>query len=1420
MAYRDLTVDVEARQWRAREWENEPVYQFMAEYAKSGRARCRLCSEKIEKGSVRMGTPIKWRGGDFGWINSWMHLKCTRCEPGSTCKEVFGMNELLEEDRKLVKLELAKEGLPDHIKKIDPTDPTFLTKRVLKRVKPCKEVDAKLLPYQEEGLGWMLAQENEAKHRGGILADEMGMGKTIQTIALICAQKRRRREERAAAAKRKKTTEKVDGVAETSVKERPTLIVTPSSALLQWQEEIEKFTTENALSVVVFHSGRLRRGLTTDSLLKYDVVLTSYPIVENEFRRAVNRQKVDCSFCGRAFLPSKLSVHQRYFCKLNPKAKRTARQALQERSSSPTVSRSTKRAMRTLHIIDDNNAHEIVTSSEGGSVARTGKNRRRRRGVPTPSAIYRELMEEANREPLRMYDKGTRRREDESKERVETASPTIVNLENTTTSSASSSSTTSPVPPATSTMSTPSTSSSARRSPPIQSASSKRTIGSVKLSECVDTLSSVFGTRFPKTLLERVASECQGDVAECTNRLLDGASASSPAPQKEDMMSDDSECAFVRVVASPIKKSKKKKKKNQRRKKPAKKKTTARSRDDAKEVTKQQRHVMFDEAQYRRIGTMEVEEADKTWAPIELFRHRIVTNRVVLAFVGDVFEGLNESYTFDDETLRDPDGDSIMYRNFVPDAVDEETGPHKTTKSDMKKKKKKKTTMKRSRKRKRATTKGKGKKKSSMWVGSDSDFEMSDDDSATDSDSDFDLPKKCRTPSKHKSGKKPKAVRTSPYFDKSTKKVGKQLAKSGKRKKNATKSKRRSKKKSGKGKKGSAAVSSSESDDESSSSASDEDDTNCIVVDPFDEAERRQQDLLGYKLSESILHCVRWERIILDEAHKIKGRTSSTAQAIFGLRAKYRWCLTGTPLQNRVGELYALVRFLCIDPFAYYFCKKKGCDCKMLQWSMGREQRGCTNCGCPPMRHYSYFNREILNPIKRYGYIGDGRRGMLTLKNEVLDKVMLRRTKKEKQKEMKLPPLTVEVKTLELDDKERDFYEAIYKRTKAKFNAYVTKGTVLHNYMHIFELLSRLRQTCDHPYLVIHREDDDAFGSLPSKSSGGGDVCGICLEDIDLDTEKCAVTGCKHVFHQNCMLTYAEKDSGKKGAAKPKKKAFRNFKMLDKTCPTCFSPLVVTMNLRGLEKESDKSASTCVVCMDRPRDCMILPCGHAYFCGQCVNALDTRTCPMCRGKIEKTVKLSGGGRGGSSAGMSMGRKTILQRLNMKEWVSSTKIEAVCAELKAMKKGEKAIVFSQYTRMLDLVTWRLKRAGLKVCVLVGSMPLAQRKSTLAAFKTDPEISCILMSLKAGGEGLNLQVASRVLLLDPWWNPAVEDQAIQRAHRIGTLHPVRATRFITKSTIEERMDELQSKKRQVFEGTIDSSAEALSTLTQEDIRFLFS
>lgn len=109
--------------------------------------------------------------------------------------------------------------------------------------------------------------------------------------------------------------------------------------------------------------------------------------------------------------------------------------------------------------------------------------------------------------------------------------------------------------------------------------------------------------------------------------------------------------------------------------------------------------------------------------------------------------------------------------------------------------------------------------------------------------------------------------------------------------------------------------------------------------------------------------------------------------------------------------------------------------------------------------------------------------------------------------------------------------------------------------------------------------------------------------------------------------------------------------------------------------------------------------------------------------------------------------------------------------------------------------------------------------LYAFNKDPNLRVILISLKAGGEGLNLQVASRIFLMDPWWNPAAEMQAIQRAHRIGQTRPVQGVRFICKDTIEERILQLQEKKQLVFDGTVGASNQAMHKLTQEDLRFLF-
>merc|ERR1719450_24523 len=158
----------------------------------------------------------------------------------------------------------------------------------------------------------------------------------------------------------------------------------------------------------------------------------------------------------------------------------------------------------------------------------------------------------------------------------------------------------------------------------------------------------------------------------------------------------------------------------------------------------------------------------------------------------------------------------------------------------------------------------------------------------------------------------------------------------------------------------------------------------------------------------------------------------------------------------------------------------------------------------------------------------------------------------------------------------------------------------------------------------------------------------------------------------------------------------------------------------------------------------------------------------------------------------------------------------------MMKGDKtnkAIVFSQFTAMLELVEFRLKREGIACVIFRGGMTMQARDDAIAAFNTDPTLKVILISLKAGGEGLNLQVANHVFLLDPWWNPAGELQAIQRAHRIGQTKEVRAVRFITTGTVEEKIVALQEKKQLVFDGAIDGSSASIAKLTEQDLRFLF-
>ncbi|KDO54698.1 hypothetical protein CISIN_1g0027441mg, partial [Citrus sinensis] len=150
---------------------------------------------------------------------------------------------------------------------------------------------------------------------------------------------------------------------------------------------------------------------------------------------------------------------------------------------------------------------------------------------------------------------------------------------------------------------------------------------------------------------------------------------------------------------------------------------------------------------------------------------------------------------------------------------------------------------------------------------------------------------------------------------------------------------------------------------------------------------------------------------------------------------------------------------------------------------------------------------------------------------------------------------------------------------------------------------------------------------------------------------------------------------------------------------------------------------------------------------------------------------------------------------------------------------KGIVFSQFTSFLDLINYSLHKSGVNCVQLVGSMSIPARDAAINRFTEDPDCKIFLMSLKAGGVALNLTVASHVFLMDPWWNPAVEQQAQDRIHRIGQYKPIRIVRFLIENTIEERILKLQEKKKLVFEGTVGGSADAFGKLTEADMRFLF-
>ncbi|KAK3326582.1 SNF2 family N-terminal domain-containing protein [Apodospora peruviana] len=478
----------------------------------------------------------------------------------------------------------------------------------------------------------------------------------------------------------------------------------------------------------------------------------------------------------------------------------------------------------------------------------------------------------------------------------------------------------------------------------------------------------------------------------------------------------------------------------------------------------------------------------------------------------------------------------------------------------------------------------------------------------------------------------------------------------------------------------------------------------------------------GLFKEKSVVHQTEFHRVILDEAHSIKTRTTMTAKACFALKVTYRWCLTGTPLQNRIGEFFSLVRFLNIKPFASYLCKQ--CSCCTLEWSMNEDGK-CTHCNHYSMSHVSVFNQELLNPILKFGNRGKGAEAFQKLRI-LTDRIMLRRLKKDHTNAMELPVKEINVERQFFGEEENDFANSIMTSGRRKFDTYVATGVLLNNYANIFGLIMQMRQVADHPDLILKKNSEGGQNIL---------VCNIC----DEPAEDAIRSRCKHDFCRICVKSYLH------SATEPE-------------CPHCHIPLSIDLEQPEIEQD------------------------------------------------EATVKKS----------------SIINRIKMENWTSSSKIELLVHELHKLRSdnaSHKSIIFSQFTTMLQLIEWRLRRAGITTVMLDGSMTPAQRQASIEHFMKNADVECFLVSLKAGGVALNLTEASRVFIVDPWWNPAAEWQSADRCHRIGQTRPCTITRLCIEDSVESRMVLLQEKKTSMINSTINADDAAMDSLSPEDLQFLF-
>ncbi|KAK4145247.1 SNF2 family N-terminal domain-containing protein [Dichotomopilus funicola] len=635
---------------------------------------------------------------------------------------------------------------------------------------------------------------------------------------------------------------------------------------------------------------------------------------------------------------------------------------------------------------------------------------------------------------------------------------------------------------------------------------------------------------------------------------------------------------------------------------------------------------------------------------------------------------------------------------------------------------------------------------------------------------------------------------------------------------------------------------------------------------------------------------VHWFRVILDEAHSIKNRNAKGTKACCALRSEYRWCLTGTPMQNNLDELQSLVNFLRIPPYD-----------DLAEWRANIDAPMKSGKGHIAIRRLHsllrlFMKRRTKDILKEEGALVAGGKKALDAAKE--------KAKKEGRDEEDVPKpafkvtqrkvVTVET---EFSEAEREFYDQLEERADKSLER-MMKGKV--NYANALVLLLRLRQACNHPRLSetkIEKDSEalaaetvpqlkaatsddlddlaDAFGGMGIQTK----QCEMCLNDLDKKAAAAGLLRCTE-----CVESLRKVNDESPSRKKPKKDGRRvsvvneeiQIEKMAKRKPK--GRRIITdsddeedegswlvgedqrgslrLGVAGGEDDENAEGGGEDIASDdsdhsseeeegSQLDSFIVKDEDVHEGEQEESGSDTDdetfvSVSKLSSQVVSKRSPSNNGRGSSDEGdddegiseskllsatnsdsedddlpvRRRGAKSASSKTNNNRSsrtnpdsghhtiMISAKIRELLSILRKEAAEHKFIVFSQFTSMLDLIEPFLRaQPGLKAVRYDGKMPNDAREAALHALRTDPHTRILLCSLKCGSLGLNLTAATRVVIVEPFWNPFVEEQAIDRVHRLTQTVDVVIYKLTVAGTVEARILGLQDKKRKLAEATIE-------------------